>query len=227
MARPWDGLLTPAELAARKAGGYGARGEMGRHPALLVVDVTYDFTGDEGDDQLTTIAKFPHGCGPVAWQAMPHLARLLAAARERGLPIVHTRGVSRLAPLRSAGWSRKNSRAKALTAEQLARGDDYPPAVAPREGEVVLEKVKPSAFFGTPLASLLTAGAVDHVIVAGGTTSGCVRATVLDAFSLNLGVTIPEECVFDRFPTSHAVELFDMDSKYADVLPLAEVIALL
>jgi len=200
---------------------------MGKRPALLVVDVTYDFTGDEGDDLLATIAKFPHGCGPAAWAAMPHLARLLEAARERRLPIVHTRGVGRLAPLRSAGWARKNSRTATLTPEQLARGDEYPAPVAPRAGEVVLEKAKPSAFFGTPLASYLTAGAVDHVVVAGCTTSGCVRATVLDAFSYNLGVTIPEECVFDRFPTSHAIELFDMDSKYADVLPLDEVIALL
>ncbi len=134
-------------------------------------------------------------------------------------------GGRRPEPLCAAGWSRKNSRTRTITAEQHARGNDYPPPVRPLETEVVIEKTKPSAFFGTPLLSYLIQGAVDHVIVAGTTTSGCVRATVLDAFSNNLGVTIPEECVFDRFPTSHAIELFDMDSKYADVLPLAEVLA--
>jgi nicotinamidase-related amidase len=91
--------------------------------------------------------------------------------------------------------------------------------------DVVIQKLKPSAFNGTPLRQLLTLLKVDTVIVCGTTTSGCVRATVLDAFSDNMRVIVPEEACFDRIEASHAINLFDMNAKYADVLATEQVIS--
>jgi maleamate amidohydrolase len=92
--------------------------------------------------------------------------------------------------------------------------------IAPRDGDIVIRKDKPSVFFGTPLMSYLHELQVDTLLVAGTTTSGCVRATVVDAFSYNFKVVVVEECVFDRGQASHKVNLFDMQAKYADVVPL-------
>jgi nicotinamidase-related amidase len=92
--------------------------------------------------------------------------------------------------------------------------------IAPQPRDVVIGKLKPSAFFGTPLASYLLELKVDTLIVCGTTTSGCVRASVLDAFSLGYRVAVVEECTFDRGEVSHAINLFDMNAKYADVVSL-------
>ena len=96
--------------------------------------------------------------------------------------------------------------------------------VAPLPGEAVLYKTAPSAFFGTPLVSHFVKEGVDTVIVAGETTSGCVRATVVDGCSYRYRMIVAEECVFDRDEAPHAINLFDMHEKYADVLPLADVL---
>ena len=105
--------------------------------------------------------------------------------------------------------------------------DEIVPALAPRPGELVLEKRFASAFCGTSLHAYLTARAVDTVIVTGNSTSGCVRATVVDAISAGFRPIVPRQCVADRVPLSHVVNLFDMDSKYADVMDVEEVIAAL
>lgn len=97
--------------------------------------------------------------------------------------------------------------------------------LAPLEHEVVIEKAMPSAFFGTHLASFLTYERVDTIVLTGMVTSGCVRATALDGFSYNYRVIIPQECVADRGQTSHKVALFELHMKYADVLPVGEVVA--
>ena len=102
---------------------------------------------------------------------------------------------------------------------------EFLPEVAPVPGEVVLEKRFPSAFYGTILHSYLTRCGVDTVVVTGNSTSGCVRATVVDAVSAGFRVVIPRQCVADRVPLSHAVNLFDMDSKYGDVMEIDEVLA--
>jgi nicotinamidase-related amidase len=94
--------------------------------------------------------------------------------------------------------------------------------VAPARGDVLLPKKHPSAFFGTPLTSHLIDLGADTLFVTGCTTSGCVRASVTDAFALNFKVVLPEECVYDRSPTAHAVNLWDMNGKYADVMPVAQ-----
>ncbi len=101
------------------------------------------------------------------------------------------------------------------------------PDIEPGPHDIVIAKEKPSAFFGTPLLSYLVLLGCDSVIVTGTTTSGCVRATVLDAFSNNFRVTIVEDGCFDRSQASHAINLCDMNAKYADVLPSTEVLAYL
>jgi nicotinamidase-related amidase len=103
-------------------------------------------------------------------------------------------------------------------------GDQIMPQIAPAPRDILVRKGKPSAFFGTPLLSYLTLLRCDSVIVAGTATSGCVRATVTDAFSHNFRVTVVEDGCFERSQASHAVSLLDMHAKYADVVPSGEVL---
>jgi maleamate amidohydrolase len=95
--------------------------------------------------------------------------------------------------------------------------------VAPQPGDVVLVKRKPSAFFGTELTGLLVDRGIDTVVVTGGSTANCVRATAVDSASYNFRTIVAEDCVFDRFEISHVVALFDLERQYADVLPSAEI----
>jgi nicotinamidase-related amidase len=126
----------------------------------------------------------------------------------------------------------------AVTAEEAAEADapvihdriperefvTFPDLIAPLPGEPVIKKAKPSAFFGSPLASYLPPLGVDTIVVAGTTTSGCVRATVVDAFSLNYRVIVAVDAVFDRGELAHAANLFDMHAKYADVVAVSEIV---
>ena len=220
----WITLHSDAEWATRELSGWGARIGIGAKPALLVIDVVRKFTGVQGESLATSIATYRQSCGPAAWQSIPWIVRLLEAARERSIPVIFTRGAEVRRDLRTEGPWRKSARAPDDASEQRASGNEFLPEIGPRADEMVLEKTKPSAFFGTPLMSQLHLLGVDHLIVAGTTTSGCVRATVTDAFSYNLGVSVVAECVFDRFPTSHNASLFDMDAKFADVVSLDELI---
>lgn len=220
-ARPWDGLYGPDELAAWEAGGYGARAGLGQRPAVLIIDAIRAFTGYEGEDHLESVKTFRQSCGPYAWKAIPSIQRLLAAGRARGFPVIYTR--AQLLPPELRGTRRKKNRRVGHEGEAARIGHEYPPEIAPLPGELIIEKTKPSVFFGTPLLSHLQMYDVDHLLVAGTTTSGCVRASVYDAFSYNFSITIPYECVFDRFQTSHRVNLFDMNSKFADVISMDEL----
>ena len=104
------------------------------------------------------------------------------------------------------------------------KGYEFPPEIAPRPGDVLIPKKHPSAFFATPLVSHLIDLGVDTLVVTGCTTSGCVRGSVVDAFAYNFRVLVPSDCVYDRSATSHAVNLFDMASKYADVGTSREIL---
>ena len=220
-ARPWDGLYHETELAAWEAGGYGASAGLGKRPAVLVIDAIRAFTGYEGQDHLASVKTFRQSCGPYAWESIPSIQRLLAAGRARGFPVIFTR--AQLLPPELRGTRRKKNRRVGHEGDAALVGHEYPPEIAPLPGELIVEKAKPSVFFGTPLLSHLQVLEVDHLLVAGTTTSGCVRASVYDAFSYNFSVTIPYECVFDRFPTSHRANLFDMNSKFADVVSIEEL----
>lgn len=225
MSRIWDAVIPEEERRVFEAAGYGKRAGWGTSPALVVVDVNYNFVGDRPEPILDSIKRFRNSCGEVGWRAIPRIAKLLEAARATEVPIFYTTQGYRLDRLGLGAWGAKNARALEASPEAREIGPEIVREIAPGPGEVVVKKTKPSAFFGTPLSSFLTALQVDTLIMAGTTTSGCVRASAVDAFSLNYRVVVVEDCCFDRSETSHRVNLFDLNAKYADVLRLEEVLA--
>ena len=227
--RIWDPFLTENDRQALEAGRERRVG-FGKRPALLMVDLYRWVFGDRPQPLLESMKEWPSSCGLAGWNALPHIQQLLAAARGAGLPVLHLTGLDDAGMM---GWNEAihggaSRAAKAgVPGERVQRRYDIVDEVAPIEGEVVLRKTAPSAFWGTPLIGQLTLLGVDSLIVAGESTSGCVRATVVDAASHRLKVTVVEECVFDRHEATHAINLFDMHQKYADVTPLDEVLTFL
>lgn len=222
----WSDVIPASDLETYQAGGFGASQSPGARPALLVIDVTYGFTGSEGLSLAEAVREYRTACGPSAWAAVRVIADLIDAARAAGVPVIYTRGRTVRQTAALGGWAVKNQRA----AEDIAAGERRNTIVAPlapQDGDLVIEKDKPSGFFGTPLMSHLVTLGVDTVVVTGGTTSGCVRATVVDAFSYNLRVIVPQEAVFDRAVVPHKVNLFDLHSKYAQVEPAQQTLAYL
>ncbi len=157
---------------------------------------------------------------------MRAIAELIAAARPRGVPIIYTTGELRDDGFDTGGWAWKNSRI-VDNVEKKQFGNRIHDDIAPQPQDLVIKKQKPSGFFGTPLMSFLVDLNVDSLIVTGTSTSGCVHATVVDAFSYNLRCSVVEEGCFDRGQASHAMALMNMDAKYADVIKLEAAISYL
>ena len=150
---------------------------------------------------------------------MDALVPLVALFRERGWPVMYPH----VAPKQAYDGGRLAEKVPAIMTIP-AKGYEFVAEIAPHEGDVLIPKKHPSAFFATAMCSHLIDKGVDTVIVTGCTTSGCVRGTVVDAFSLNFRVAVPHECVYDRSITSHKVNLFDLGQKYADVSTTAELV---
>jgi maleamate amidohydrolase len=232
MARVWDRYLSEADkehlqVSRNKRVGFGKK------PTLLLIDLYRAVFGDKPEPLMQAIKTWPSSCGMAGWNALPHIQRLLAAAREAGIPVVH---ISMLANSGMLSWSdaaHRDSLGSAAassdpaTLDRQRRSADIVDEVAPLPGEIVLRKTAPSSFWGTPLAGHLTYHGIDTLIVAGESTSGCVRASVVEAVSHRYRVQVVEECVFDRHETAHAMNLFDMHQKYADVIPLDETLSYL
>ncbi len=222
----WDQFLTDRDKQVFETSGYGARGGFGKRPALLIIDVNYAFCGERPEPILESIKKWRNSCGEESWRSIPYIRKLIDAAHEKGLPVIYTTGIRREDGWDSGSWSWKNSRSgERPQAVGVNRdGNDIIDEIAPGLHDIVVLKQKPSGFFGTNMLSYLVLLGCDSVIVTGTTTSGCVRATVLDAFSNNFHVAIAEEGCFDRSEASHAINLCDMNAKYADVVKTDEVI---
>lgn len=218
--KPWDDVISAEEQRAYAAAGFGRASGLGRRPALLIIDVQYRTVGTVRKPFFEAIEEFPTSCGEVGWSAVDALVPLVALFRERGWPVMYPH----VAPKQAYDAGRLAEKVPAIMGIP-AKGYEFVAEVAPRDGDVLIPKKHPSAFFGTAMCSHLIDKQVDTVVVAGCTTSGCVRGTVVDAFSLNFKVAVPQECVYDRSITSHKVNLFDMGQKYADVLPTAELMA--
>ena len=222
----WEDLLSDGDRAVLEHGRFARRMGFGHRPAVLCIDCQVYMVGDRDEPQEESMRRFPSSCGSVGWRALEHIARLLAAARACGAPVFYTRFA--LAPDGSdAGvYALKRDLLKSPNwALEGTPGAEISPLLAPAEGDIVMRKNKPSAFFGTPLLSHLIDRRIDTLLITGGSTSNCVRATVFDAASYNFHPIVVEECVFDRLEISHKVSLFDMDRQFADVVPLAETLS--
>lgn len=219
---PWDGIIPAEEQAAYRAAGFGRRSGLGQRPALLMIDVQYRTVGTRPLPFAEAIREFPTSCGDVGWRAVARIAPVLALFRRRGWPVLFPH----VAPKESFDRGRLAAKVPALLTVPR-HGYDFVAELAPQADDILLPKKHPSAFFGTPLASYLIDLGADTLVVTGCTTSGCVRASVVDAFAYNFRVVVPHDAVYDRSPTSHAVNLFDMSGKYADVMSTGSCLAAL
>ncbi len=227
--RVWEQYLTEQDKAHLAARPHRTKG-FGERPALLMIDLYRWVFGDRPQPLLEAVEEWPGSCGLAAWNSLPHIQSLLATAREVGMPVVHVTGLPE-AHSGIAGWASIGPRGEGRASYMGSGGrtqrspemHDIVDEVAPIEGEAFLRKSSPSPFYGTPIVGHLNSLGVDTLIVAGESTSGCVRASVVDACTHRYHTIVAEECVFDRHEATHAINLFDMNQKYADVLALADI----
>lgn len=193
--------------------GFGGRVERGQRPAIVVVDLTNGFTD----------ARQPTGANLD--DVVAQTRRLIDTARDGAIPVLFTTIAFDPGRLHTSAWLRKATGMAALVAGSPLVAVDA--RLAPRAEEVLITKQGASAFFGTDLAALLTSAGVDTVLIAGATTSGCVRATAVDAVQSGFTVLVPRQCVGDRAWGPHEANLFDIDAKYGDVIDVDDAIAYL
>lgn len=194
-----------------RGAGFGGGVGWGQRPALLIVDMCAAYLQPGSPLFLETGAAVRDAIQPVA-----------AAARAAGAPVIFTR--VEYAHASDGGLFRRKIAALAC----FDRGNplaDFDPALAPQPGDMVLTKQFPSAFFGTPLAGLLTAQGIDTLLITGVSTSGCIRATAVDALCHGFAPQILTDCVGDRTPEIQAANLLDLEAKTADLLDSAAAIA--
>lgn len=212
----WDDIILPEDKQA--FGKYVANAKIGfgKRPLILVVDMTYSFV----DERYST------GCGKAAHKCVKSIKELLGVARPLSVPIIYTRSSERPTQAEKGRWK---STVSVHADDKYDHSDERSivEELIPTKDDPVIEKDRPSAFFGTNLPSILNYYSPDTLIVTGLSTSGCIRATTVDAFSYNYRVIIPIECVGDRCITSHKVALFDIQMKYGDVVGLKDVITYL
>ena len=191
--------------------------DLGKKPAVLVVDMTNGFVDD----------KFPTGFSKTGLPCAGNIRTLLQESRKKGVPVIYTKDMEETGELYSLYRGAWNFKSHPIADGLKEEYNTIISMLAPEGKDLVIQKSKPSAFFGTSLVALLNYMKIDTLILTGMVTSGCVRATALDAFSYNYKVIIPVECVADRSRISHEVTLFDLDAKYASVLSLNEVVDLI
>ncbi len=192
--------------------GFHGRAGLGRRPALVVVDVNCGFT----DPVSPLVCDLDDVVGAIA--------RLLAGCREAGLPVAFTTVAYDDAGKQAAAVFIDKIPAL-LTLEAGSRWTEIDPRIAPRGDEPVLTKLWASAFHGTPFGSFLTANGCDSLVVTGASTSGCIRATAVDALQHGYRVLVPRDAVGDRNPAAHEANLYDIDTKYGDVVTTDDVLA--
>lgn len=222
--RPWDDVLTPTDRLVIEKGGYGKPRGLGSYPCLMIIDPQYNYVGDDAPitEQLD---RWPSGGGARAWEAIRRTQPLLDLARQAGIPVIFTRNVQKKS-VRFDGFARKTARNQEAYIDGH-RGTQIVDELKPLENELVIDKSYASVFYGTPIETFLVQLKVDTLLMTGGSTSGCVRATAVDAITRGWNVAVVEECTFDRIEISHKAALLDMWMKYCDVIRAEEAEAYL
>lgn len=187
----------------------------GDRPALLIVDMQRDFIDEDA----------PATCAPMARDRLPAVQKLLVAARGAAIPVFFSQGL--VSPDLSDVGLWKGAHASGTVQVEGTSGAEIVDELRPLPSEKVIRKRRPSVFFATDFEVFLRGLAIDTLLLAGSSMSGCVRATTVDAFSRDYRTMIVQECVIDRSPDLLEASLYDMNAKYADVVALSEVIAYL
>jgi nicotinamidase-related amidase len=212
----WERFLSERDKEHDKIRGKKEFYGFGKRPALVLIDIYYSVLGLKREPIFESMKSWPGSTGLEGWAAVDKTAELLAVARENGVPVVHIKGLQTgIKP-----WVHSHREPSPLPPEIVKKGTEIVAEVAPIKGEVVIEKSAPSGFQGTPLMFHLNSLDVDTLICCGETTSGCVRATVVDGATARFRMGVVSECVFDRTEASHFINLYDMHQKYADVVTL-------
>lgn len=219
----WADIIPPEDLETYSA--YKRPVTLGKRAALLLIDLYNQAYGDKPEPLAESRKRFPSSCGLAGWEALEPTTAVLARAREARIPVFYTRGETR--PEAVLQRFSATERVKVKTTMDAEWNFAIVEPLTPQPGEVMIYKQRASGFFGTPLEAHLRMLGVDTLIVAGESTSGCVRASVVDAYSHGFKIGLVEECVFDRSELTHKVNLFDMHHKYAHVLHVDEAVAYL
>ncbi|MCO5205042.1 MAG: isochorismatase family protein [Anaerolineae bacterium] len=203
-----------SDLQQNYAGLFDGRLGFGRKPVILVVDFIRAYT---------TLDSPLFAADVVV--AVAATVDLLTRARNKGIPVIYTQVLYSASGRDGGIFVQKVPVLRMLVSgEPLA---EIVPELSPQPADVIIVKQYASAFFGTSLAAMLTSMGIDTIILAGCSTSGCIRATAVDGMQHGFRVVIPRECVGDRHRAPHESNLFDIDSKYGDVVAKADVLAYL
>ena len=214
----WTDVVDPSELEIYQDFFKRDVRMVGDKPALLAIDL-YEKVYAGGPLPVREVNRsHPGACGIHAYNAIEPTKRLFAAARAAGIPIVYT--TANPNP-RVSATNRQKDRSESTSKSGTEIWKDF----APQPSDLIIRKERASGFFGTPLTAHLQQWGVRSLIVCGESTSGCVRASVVEGFSNGFHMTVVEECVYDRSVLSHKVSLFDMHHKYADVMHIEEVVS--
>jgi maleamate amidohydrolase len=211
----WKDVVSPEALAIYQS--YEREIYVGERPALLAIDL-YNLVYAGGPRPVAEICKdFPSTCGEHAWAAISPTQLLFKAARTAGIPILYSTGDPHAQTIVKA------------TNRQTNHSDPYSFEIReefkPEPSDLVIRKQRASVFYGTPIIAHLNRLGVRSLIICGESTSGCVRASAVDAYSNGYHTVVVEECTFDRHLLSHKINLFDLHHKYADVMHVEEVVA--
>jgi nicotinamidase-related amidase len=218
-SREWWTSVPEDERRIYEAAGYSGSSRIEGKAALVVIDAVLSFTGTRPLPVLQAIAEeYVTSCGEHAWQSLPYIERLLGAFRSARLPVVYTR-------LDQSGQKAMRETTKRPTDDRVSRGNDFLDRIRPREEEWICEKARASAFYGTILDSYLRLQKVETIVFCGGSTSGCVRASVVDAFSAGFRPVVAEEATFDRAQAPHRANLFDIHAKYGQVMLTDDIVS--
>ena len=200
-------------LAANYRGTFDSKLEWGRRPAVLVVDFITAYTTPGSPLYAPDVVTAVQATAPV-----------LAAARRAGVPVIYTRVLYHPGGLDGGLFVQKVPALRGMV--EGAPLAELVPELPPAPGDLVIVKQYASAFFGTHLAATLTAAGIDTLVIAGCSTSGCIRATAVDAMQHGFRAVVMRDCVGDRAPEPHEANLFDIQAKYGEVVPASAVLAL-
>lgn len=213
----WVDVVPQSEREIYAKAGFGKSPRWDGKPALLIIDALWSFIGHQPVHVLEAINEYPTACGKSGWDGLSKIADALSFFRSANHLVVYVCADGRLRDIYGA-----TTRTRTPAALDDKDAFAIPDMIAPLPGEAVVYKTKASAFFRTPLDVLLHKAGVDTLLIAGSTTSGCIRSSAVDAYSMGFETILLEDAIWDRSQFSHAVSLFDLSMKYASVTSVSD-----